>query len=150
MKSLLLFGFLTLSLTASSQTLIQSVNSASVIANSSSISVGEIVVVPQNQNQSSSGIIGLLAQTQQALEVPQLELSNKITVFPNPTEATVYFQTDTNLTNEKVSLYNITGQLVAEKKIAADNSLDLSTIQSGIYLIQFSNKNINSFKIIKH
>ncbi|TBX70015.1 T9SS type A sorting domain-containing protein [Flavobacterium silvisoli] len=150
MKSLLLFGFLTLSLTVSSQTLIQSVNSGSVIANSSSISVGEIVVVPQNQNQSSTGIIGLLAQTQQALEVPQLELSNKITVFPNPTTATVYFQTETNLTHEKVLVFNITGQLVSEQKIAADNSLDLSILQNGVYLIQFSNKNINSFKIIKH
>jgi hypothetical protein len=150
MKHFLLFSFLTLTISASSQSVIQSVNSGSVIAANSSISVGEIVVVPQNQNQSSTGIIGLLAQTQQALEVPQLELSSKIKVFPNPTTATVYFQTDTNLSDEKVSIYTMTGQLVSEKKIGTDNSLDLSALQTGVYLIQFSSKNINSFKIIKH
>ena len=110
----------------------------------------KMVLGHQNQNQSSTGIIGLLAQTQQALEVPQLELSNKITVFPNPTAATVYFETNTDLTHETVSVYTTTGQLVSEKKIGANNSLDLSALQNGVYLIQFSSKNINSFKIIKH
>jgi len=150
MKQILLFSFLLVTLSANCQSVIQSVNSGAIITSNSSISIGEIVVVPQNQNQSSSGIIGLLAQTQAQLEVPQLELSSKIKVFPNPTTATVYFQTDTNLTDEKVSLFNMSGQLVAEKKIGSDNSLDLSALQTGVYLIQFSSKNINSFKIIKH
>jgi hypothetical protein len=150
MKKTLLIYFLILSLSATSQSLIQSVNSGSIIASNSAVSIGEIVVVPVNQSQSSSGIIGILAQTQQALEVPQLELSQKITVFPNPTTATVYFQTDLSLLNEKVSIYNVSGQLVSEKQIMGDNSLDLSALSAGIYLIQFSNKNINAFKIIKH
>ncbi len=54
-----------------------------MITSRSSVSIGEIVIVPQNQSQSSSGIIGVLVQT---LEVPQLELSSTITVFPNPTQ----------------------------------------------------------------
>jgi hypothetical protein len=150
MKKKLLISLLTLSLSATSQSLIQSVNSGSIIASNSAVSIGEIVVAPENQLQSSSGIIGILAQTQQPLEVPQLELTQKITVFPNPTTATIYFQTDLSLMNEKVSIYNISGQLVSEKQITAENSLDLSLLTAGIYLIQFTNKNINSFKIIKH
>ncbi|MGL2967472.1 T9SS type A sorting domain-containing protein [Flavobacterium sp. XGLA_31] len=149
MKKLLLFTFLTLSLTVRSQSLIQSVNSGSIIASGSSVSVGEIVVVPQNQMQSSSGLIGILAQTQAQLEVPQLELSQKIKVFPNPTMASVYFETDNNLTDESISIYNMTGQFVSQKKITNGNSLDLSDLSSGVYLIQFANKNITSFKIIK-
>ncbi len=149
MKQLLLLSFLIVTLSASSQSVIQSVNSGSIIAAGSSVSVGEIVVVPQNQNQSSSGIIGLLAQTQQALEVPQLALSGKITVFPNPTIATVFFKTETNFLNEKVSIYNLSGQLITKKQITANNALDLADLQSGVYLIQFTNKKINSFKIIK-
>lgn len=148
MKHLLLFSFLVTGLTASSQSVIQTVNSGSIISPSSSVSIGEIVVVPQNQTQSSSGIIGILTQTQ--LEVPELELSEKITVFPNPTTATVYFQTSTDLTDEKISVYNLSGQLVSEKKITADNALDLTELSTGVYLIQFTNKKINSFKIIKH
>jgi len=147
MKPLLLFSFLIIGFTAHSQSMIQSVNSGSIISSNSSVSVGEIVVIPVNQNQSSSGIIGILVQT---LEVPQLELSSSITVYPNPTMATVYFQTETNLTDEKVSIFNLSGQLISEKNIATDNSLDLSELSTGVYLIQFTNIKINSFKIIKH
>ncbi|WP_284653647.1 T9SS type A sorting domain-containing protein [Flavobacterium terrisoli] len=149
MKQLLLLTLLMISFSGNSQSVIQSINSGSIISNSSSVSIGEIVVVPQNQNQSSTGIIGLLAQTQQTLEVPQLELGGKITVFPNPTTATVYFKTETNLLNEKVSIYNLSGQLVSKKQITANNALDLSELQAGVYLIRFNNKKINSFKIIK-
>jgi hypothetical protein len=150
MKRTLLIPLLTLSLSATSQSVIQSVNSGSIITSSSNVSVGEIVVVPENQVQSSTGIIGILAQTQQPLEVPQLEISNKITVFPNPTAATVYFQSDLSLWKEHVSIYTATGQLIDEQQVTAGNSLDLSMLSSGIYLIQFNNKKINSFKIIKH
>jgi hypothetical protein len=150
MKRVLLISILTLSLTAASQTVIQSVNSGSVIAASSSVSVGEIVIVPENQVQSSSGIIGILAQTQQPLEVPQLALSQNITVFPNPTATAIYFQTDLTLRDEKVSIFTLSGQLIREQSVAADNSIDLSSLSSGTYFIQFHNKNINSFKIIKH
>ena len=149
MKQLLLFSFLIVTLSASSQSVIQSVNSGSIISSSSSVSVGEIVVVPVNQSQSSSGIIGILAQVNQTLEVPELELSEKITVFPNPTMAMIYFQTDTNLMNEKISVFNLSGQLISEKRVTSDNSLDLSELSTGVYLIQFTNKKINSFKIIK-
>lgn len=147
MKQLLLFSFLIAGLSASSQSVIQSVNSGSVIGTNSSVSVGEIVVVPTNQTQSSSGIIGILTQTQ--LEVKELELSEKIKVYPNPTTALIYFQTETNLLDEKISIYNLSGQLVAEKQVMSENSLDLSDLSTGMYLIQFSNKKINSFKIIK-
>ncbi|WP_396158210.1 T9SS type A sorting domain-containing protein [Flavobacterium sp.] len=140
------FAFLTFTISVSSQSVIQSVNSGSLITASSSVSIGEIVVVPQNQSQSSSGIIGILVQT---LEVPQLELNNKITVYPNPTSATIYFQTDTNLSDEQVSIFNLSGQLVSENKITSDKALDLSELSAGVYLIRFKNKNINSFKIIK-
>jgi hypothetical protein len=150
MKQLLLFSFLIVSISGSSQTLLQSVNSGSIISSNSSVSVGEIVVVPANQSQPSTGIIGILAQVTNPLEVPQLELSEKITVFPNPTTAMVYFQTDTNLVDERISVFNLSGQLISEKKINGDNSLDLSDISSGVYLIQFTNKNVKSFKIIKH
>ena len=148
MKQLLLFSFLIAGFSASSQSVIQSVNSGSIISSSSSVSIGEIVVVPTTQTQSSSGIIGILTQTQ--LEVPQLEIGAKITVYPNPTAAMIYFQTDTNLAEETVSVFTISGQLISQKQLTNSNSLDLSELPSGVYLIRFANKNINPFKIIKH
>jgi len=138
-----------ISISIRSQSIVQTLNSGSIIGASSSISVGEIVVAPVNQSQSSSGIIGILAQVNQTLEVPQLDLSQTITVYPNPTTSTLIFKTDTNLSNEKVSVFNLSGQLISEKQITGENALDLSELSSGVYLIQFKNRNINSFKIIK-
>lgn len=150
MKQLLLFPFLIAALSVSSQSVMQSVNSASIIGASSSISVGEIVVVSVNQSQSSSGIIGILAQVnQQTLEVPELVINDKIVVFPNPTMSSITFQTDLNIINEKVTIVSVSGQVVAKKQISESNSLDVSELQTGIYMIQFENININSFKIIK-
>lgn len=149
MKQLLFFSFLIVTLSASSQSVIQSINSGSIIGASGSIAVGEIVVIPQNQTQSISGILGLLSQVNQTLEVPQLTLSEKIVVYPNPTVAAVYFQTNATIAGEMVSVFTMSGKLISEKKIATDNSLDLSQLPSGVYLITFANQKIASFKIIK-
>ncbi|TDP59304.1 T9SS type A sorting domain-containing protein [Flavobacterium dankookense] len=149
MKQTLLF-FLMISLSGKAQSVVQSVNSGSIITTNSSISIGEIVIIPENQNQSVSGIIGILTQVNdQTLEVPQLELTNTIRVFPNPTTNSISFQTATDLTNEKISIYNLSGQLVSKKQVSGGNALDLSDVAKGVYLIQFDNKKINSFKIIK-
>ncbi len=151
MKHYLLYGLLFYSVVTSSQSVVQSINSGSVIASNSSLSIGEIVVNPVNPNQSSSGLIGILAQiNEQLLEVSEFEVSNSITVYPNPTQAMLYFETSENLSNEKVTVYNISGQIVLQKTIAADHSLDLSTLSNGQYIIQFQNKKNKSFKIIKH
>ncbi|MCY1499165.1 hypothetical protein D3C87_58730 [compost metagenome] len=151
MKQKLLFILLLPASYCYSQSVIQTLNSGSIIGSASTISIGEIVVVPQNQNQSSSGIIGILTEiNNHNLEVPQLDLTEKITVYPNPTIAKIFFDTSEAISNESVSIYNNTGQLVLTKKIDIDHSLDLTTLSSGIYLIQFTNKTFKTFKIIKH
>lgn len=133
-----------------SQTTIQTINSGSLITSTSSVSIGEIVVNPVNQNQSSSGLIGILSQVNQQLEVPQFELSESVVVYPNPTESSILFKSKESLSNQKVAVYNTNGQLIAEKTIQSDNSVDLSNLASGIYLIQLSSESKKSFKIIKH
>lgn len=150
MKKPLLLLILCISGICKSQSVIKTVNSGSLITPKSSVSIGEIVIVP-TQNQSNSGLIGILSQVnQQQLEVAQFELSKDIVVYPNPTVATIYFKTSENISNELVSVYNNSGQLILQTKIATDNSLNLNELSSGIYLIQFSDKKFNSFKIIKH
>ncbi len=151
MKKITAIAFLTLSGVCCAQSVVQSVNSGSIISASSSVSVGEIVVNPVNQNQSSSGLIGILTQVnQQTLEVPQFELSEDIIVSPNPTVASIQFKSKLDLMNEKISIFNANGQLISEKKIQSDNSVDLSELSSGIYIIQLTSDSKKSFKIIKH
>lgn len=151
MKQKILSLFVFFTVVTSAQSVVQSVNSGSVIASNSSLSVGEIVVNPVNPNQMTSGIIGIVTQiNQQLLEVPQFEVSSSIVVYPNPTTASIYFETTENLSNEKVTVYNTTGQIVLQKNISTDHSLDLSVLAKGQYFIQFQNKKNKSFKIIKH
>lgn len=150
MKRILLLLILAITGICHSQSVIKTVNSGSLITPKSSVSIGEIVIVP-SQNQSNSGLIGILAQVnQQQLEVAQFELSKDIVVYPNPTVSQIFFKTNEILSNESVSIYNNAGQLVLQTKVSSDNSLNLNDLASGIYLIQFSNKKFNSFKIIKH
>ena len=150
MKKIILITLLCNSFLNYAQSTIQSVNSGSIITASSSVSIGEIVVNPVNQNQSSSGLIGILAQVnEQTLEVPEYELADDIIVSPNPTVASIQFKSEINLANENVAVYTTTGQLVSEKKIQSDNSIDLSELSSGIYIIQLATDSKKSFKIIK-
>jgi Secretion system C-terminal sorting domain len=150
MKKIALLILVAFSAIGNAQSVIQTVNSGSVIAANGSVSVGEIVIIPVNNSQSNSGIIGILAQVNlQTLEVSQFELSENITVFPNPTVAKLFFSSKNSLVSKNVSIYNEIGQLVAEKQIDAENALDLEDLSTGIYMIQFSDKNLKTFKIIK-
>ena len=150
MKHYYLSAFLLVAAFGNAQSVVQSVNSGSLITSSSSVSIGEIVINPVNQNQSSSGLIGILSQVNQQLEVPQFELSDNVVVYPNPTESSILFKSMESLNNEKVAIYNTNGQLITEKTILSDNSVDLSNLSTGIYLIQLSSEPKKSFKIIKH
>jgi Secretion system C-terminal sorting domain len=150
MKNCLLCAFLFYGMVTSAQSMVQSINSGSVIAANSTYSVGEIIVNPVNPNQSSTGIIGILAQINaQLLEVSEFEISNHITVYPNPTQSMLYFQTTENLLKEKIAIYDLTGKLILQKTINENHTLDLSELASGQYLIQFQNKKYKSIQIIK-
>ncbi|MES2748266.1 MAG: T9SS type A sorting domain-containing protein [Bacteroidota bacterium] len=148
MKKLTLIIIITFSGLCNAQTLIQSVNSGSIIGTSSSVSVGEIVVDSVNPLQAGSGLIGILSQ--QTLEVAEFEFVQGIIAYPNPTISGIYFKSTTSLNNEKVTVFNSNGQLVIEKTINSDNSVDLSQLASGIYVIQLASDKSKTFKIIKH
>lgn len=148
MKKVLLITLLSAGY-ASAQSVVQSVNSGSIIAASGSVSVGEIVVVPVNPNQSQSGLIGILAQNSQ-LEVPHFSAATNVVAYPNPTTAGIAFKTDLNLIGEKASVFDQSGKLVLQRLIGSENTLDLSALGTGIYMIRFENQKFNSFKIVKH
>lgn len=132
-----------------SQSVVKTINSGSIIAASSSVSVGEIVVIPQNASQPASGLISIVAQVnQQFLDTPEFGLANDITVYPNPTTAGLFFKSDLNFTGKKVSVYAENGQLVTEKRVASSNSVDLGGLAQGVYLVRVEGYQ-KSFKIIK-
>ncbi len=151
MKKVILFLLIFSTCSINAQSVIGTINSGSIIVPSTSATIGELIVVPETPNLSShSGIIGILvALGQQSLSVPEYNLTNEIKVYPNSTNGKIYFDTKLDIQNQIANVYNNTGQLVLESKINSDKTLDLETLSSGIYIIRFSDKKLNSFKIIK-
>ena len=77
--------------------------------------------------------------------VNNLFLSN-FKVYPNPVNNILYYKGIDNLTNIKI--YNIIGKNV--KFNISENGIDISKLNSGVYFINYSNKNVNiTKKIIK-
>lgn len=133
---------------AHGQSVIQTVNSGSVIGTASFVSVGEIVVVPQNPSQSSSGLIGILAQNQN-LSVEQLDLADGITVYPNPTTAGIFFKSRQSLSGETVLVLSLTGQEVLRRNISSEGAIDLISLTPGVYVVRLQSNN-QTFKIVKN
>jgi len=150
MKQYFIIAFLALTTFCGAQSLIQTVNSGGIISTATMASVGEIVVIPETPSQSASGIIGILAQNDTTLEVEHFEMSSEITVYPNPTTAVISFKTDKNLSGKKMAIYSNDGKFVGERMIDSTNSLDLQGLQTGIYILRPTDKNLKSFKIIKY
>lgn len=62
-----------------------------------------------------------------------------ITLYPNPTKSTLYFTgLKVNCTYNAI-VYNPVGQLVTNSYIKSDNSLDISSLPSGVYTLSLQN-----------
>jgi len=149
MEKRLLLLLIPLGFSSYGQSVIQTVNSGSIVNNFAAVSVGEIIIQPE-QNQSGSGIISILAQVnQQSLEVNNYALSKEITVYPNPTVAILYFKSNIDFSNEMVTISDLNGKLLLTKTLGNDNAVNMESLSSGIYIVQLQNQK-KSFKIIKH
>jgi hypothetical protein len=149
-KNILFFIFLS-SFYSQAQSVISTLNSGSLVVASTSASIGEIIVVPETPNVSShSGIIGILVELgEQTLSVPELDVADGIKVYPNTTSGKIHFETQSELQNEVISVYNSSGILSMQTKMNSEKTLDLERLPTGIYIVRFSDNKINSFKIIK-
>lgn len=71
---------------------------------------------------------------------------NKIIMFPNPTKNQLNFKGLSE--NIDVSVYDIVGKNVLNKNLDVNESLNVSKLQSGIYILKFKDYN-STFKFIK-
>lgn len=72
---------------------------------------------------------------------------NKFTIYPNPTKNILNFRVPFT-ENFKVSVYDILGKKVLNATLEATYSLDVSKLNSGMYILKFDDYNSN-FKFIK-
>ena len=66
---------------------------------------------------------------------------NKYTLYPNPAHE---FLNVKNLQNEDIQIYDLSGKLMISKKYNADNTLDISVLNKGVYIITITDKNNNT------
>ncbi|MFD2823717.1 T9SS type A sorting domain-containing protein [Lacinutrix iliipiscaria] len=72
---------------------------------------------------------------------------NEITIYPNPTKNKLNFKG--NFTNDlNISIYNVLGKRVMNNTIQLGQNLDVSKLNSGIYIIKFKDYN-TTYKFIK-
>ena len=57
-----------------------------------------------------------------------------LTVYPNPTHSTIYLPQ--NMTNQRIQVITMTGQVVKDKVLTDNYGIDVSNLKNGIYLIQ--------------
>ena len=70
--------------------------------------------------------------------------SNKISIYPNPlTSINRILHINTNFKEDVIAkVYDISGKEILSKKIKT-NTINLSTLKTGVYIINLKQKNIN-------
>jgi hypothetical protein len=80
------------------------------------------------------------------LGIPESDLNN-FSLYPNPTKNTLNFKGITNTIS--VSVFDNVGRLVLNTTIMADQPIDVSMLNSGMYIIKIDGTN-STYKFIKH
>mgnify|MGYP000344954673 CR=1 FL=1 len=76
-----------------------------------------------------------------------------ITVYPNPVNDVLNFKfTQQGLQNVSVQITDLTGKVLLNSTIQEYNSMDVSSLQAGMYIVTCTSKseNLGSFSLIKH
>jgi hypothetical protein len=82
----------------------------------------------------------------QATGTLSLLSDSKFFIYPNPATETIYLD-NIPVENTTVHIYRIDGKLILQADVSANNnSIDVSKLQSGLYLLKINNV---TFKLIK-
>jgi hypothetical protein len=105
------------------------------------------------------GLRNFFAEYQQIGTVGTIEIDNtSLTFWPNPANDVVYFDVKSNefIHGEtEIRLFDLSGQMLIDQKWLKDgqhlNKMDISNLNPGLYLINFSGQNgLNkTFKLVK-
>ncbi len=115
------------------------------LGDSSIISNNDNVTTTFNARKFSITVIEVQNKT---LDVGDLAL-NTIAIFPNPTKDRLTIKTNAQL--KTISVYNIAGNKVYATKLVQNNSINLSTLTSGIYMLKIeTSRGVKFKKLIKY
>ncbi len=148
MTKLKLCTLLFFPLVASAQSAIGNINSGAVSNSGFVHSVGEIYVIPNNPDDANSGTLGILYQTTlKVLGISEI-VKDDIKIYPNPTSDFISLKLSSKNKIDEAIIYDNSGRLVLRKNIES-GKIDLRSLNTGNYLIYFTNTDIKPIKIIK-
>jgi subtilase family serine protease len=80
-----------------------------------------------------------------------LNINNEFKIYPNPTSSFIHLESDSNLSLKKLIIYDLNGRLIKLKQGNGLNSIDVSELSKGLYILQIEDefKRISNFKIMK-
>ncbi len=131
------------------QSVIGSINSGALSNNTGQFSVGEIFVVPVNTNEANSGTLGILYQLQfVATGINNHLYSDDARFYPNPVNNILYFESKSNAMISELYVYDVNGKMVKTMKLSS-NTIDMTSLSAGTYIIKTNSSSIEPFKIIK-
>jgi hypothetical protein len=72
-----------------------------------------------------------------------------LTIFPNPTVNILNFSLK-GIENTPINIIDVNGKVVLQTSISSENNVDVSSLNTGVYFVQFEveNKSVN-YKFIK-
>lgn len=87
----------------------------------------------------------------QLLTVEEQLLETQFAVYPNPVQDQLFVSFPKHLSEASVAVYSILGSKLMQQNISTQtNSIDLSHLSKGVYLISITaEENTNTFKIVK-
>ncbi|MCF6214257.1 MAG: multicopper oxidase domain-containing protein [Flavobacteriaceae bacterium] len=96
------------------------------------------------------GMMGQFKVVNTALGVADEVLGNKVSIYPNPTDGKIYINTQSDVTINKVEVFDMLGRsLKTIKNVKKDQAIDLQSFSMGIHFIKmYSNKGIVVKKIV--
>jgi hypothetical protein len=65
--------------------------------------------------------------------------NTRITLYPNPAEDVIYLKSPLKI--DRVNIFDLQGRLVKQYELRGQTSLDVSDLESGVYLMEIQNKN---------
>ncbi len=98
---------------------------------------------------STSGTGVLKNQKQLGTPTADLEVLS-LSIFPNPTEGVFTIQKRDWPSSTKVKIYDVLGNIVSTMMITNQNTIDISSLASGLYFVHIQDRNtIYSAKVVK-
>jgi len=71
-----------------------------------------------------------------SLSVEQVDISNNITIYPNPADAILNIKVENNLKLDRLEIYSILGSKVLSTDKLDSNQLNVSDLNSGMYILR--------------